>query len=292
MKPLLSAFVVAVAWLAPLLAAQGAERFAIGHDGCVAIEQEPGAGIGDQLIALVAGQPPGLITVDRVQRLTGEPPATRGGRGSECEAMLSEHLFRDGAGTTPAAVARVSGAHASAGAFFAVPSTGLLTLGGVREALPAADRTRLVELVRPSLPYEWPLERLLVRADRYGPHDGHDIVELHVGLPTLNTGGGFPPIARISIRRIFIVDGRPAAAEAYERVSGVEERADTDPPQLTFDNWADSDTEHTAGFISRNNGATWERLTTDEGFEGINWTVQALRDGAPRVFHRYLYTPH
>jgi len=28
------------------------------------------------------------------------------------------------------------------------------------------------------------------------------------------------------------------------------------------------------------------------GWEGIHWTVQALRPGTPVVFHRFLYTHH
>jgi hypothetical protein len=72
----------------------------------------------------------------------------------------------------------------------------------------------------------------------------------------------------------------------------VEERAETTAPDLTYANWSRSQTEHTVAFISRDAGHSWERLSTDVGFEGIHWIVQSLRAGLPEVFHRWLYTPH
>ena len=83
-----------------------------------------------------------------------------------------------------------------------------------------------------SMPQSWRLDRTLVRAYRYRGPD-HEIVELYAGLPTFNARGRVPPIARISIRRHWFVNGQPAGSQAYERVSGVEERAETDPPELT-----------------------------------------------------------
>src|SRR4029079_13597890 len=80
-----------------------------------------------------------------------------------------------------------------------------------------------------------------------------------------------PPIKRISIRRFFLIDGRLAASESYDRESGVEERADTGPPELTPENWSRSETEETVAFVSRDGGHSWERLSTNGGFEGIHW---------------------
>jgi hypothetical protein len=133
---------------------------------------------------------------------------------------------------------------------------------------------------------------MLVRAYRYGPASGHAIDELYVGLPTPNPAGTGPPIRRISIRRFFLIDGRLAASQEYERESGVEERVDTGPPELTYENWSRSTTEETVAFISRDEGRSWERLSTNGGSEGIHWIVQSLRKGLPELFHRWLYTHH
>jgi hypothetical protein len=176
--------------------------------------------------------------------------------------------------------------------FFAVPPSGAIILGGAPTARAAQARRRLVDGIRSSLPRNWRIDRTLVRAYRYGPVSGHVIDELYVGLPTLNPAGTSPPIKRISIRRFFLIDGRLAASETYDRESGVEERVDTEPPQLTYENWSRSETEETVAFVSRDEGHSWERLSTNGGFEGIHWVVQSLREGLPEVFHRWLYTYH
>jgi hypothetical protein len=51
-------------------------------------------------------------------------------------------------------------------------------------------------------------------------------------------------------------------------------------------------TEETVAFISGDGGHSWERLSTNDGFEGIHWIVQSLREGLPELFHRWLYTHH
>ena len=61
---------------------------------------------------------------------------------------------------------------------------------------------------------------------------------------------------------------------------------------MTYENWSRSETEETVAFISRDEGHSWERLSTNGGFEGIHWIVQSLREGLPEVFHRWLYTHH
>jgi hypothetical protein len=149
-----------------------------------------------------------------------------------------------------------------------------------------------VDGIRSSLPRDWRVDRTLVRAYRYGPASGHAIDELYVGLPTLNPAGTSPPIKRISIRRFFLIDGRLTASEEYERESGMEERADTEAPELTYENWSRSETEETVAFASRDEGRSWERLSTNVGFEGIHWIVQSMREGLPELFHRWLYTHH
>ena len=96
----------------------------------------------------------------------------------------------------------------------------------------------------------------------------------------------------MAIRRFFFVDGRVAASEDYERTSGVEERVDIEAPQLTDDNWSVLDTETTLAYVSSDDGVSWERLSTNVGFESIIWFVQELREGLPVTFRRDLYTHH
>lgn len=46
------------------------------------------------------------------------------------------------------------------------------------------------------------------------------------------------------------------------------------------------------GFLSKDGGETWSRLSTNVGFERIWWIAEALRPGTPRTFAQYLYTHH
>lgn len=108
---------------------------------------------------------------------------------------------------------------------------------------------------------------------------------------SVNPRGVTPPIKHVAIRRFFIVDGRVAASEDYERTSGVEERAELEAPQLTDDDWW-LGTETTIAFVSSDAAASWERLSTNVGFESTIWRVQQLREGLPLVFSRDLYTHH
>jgi hypothetical protein len=168
----------------------------------------------------------------------------------------------------------------------------LLVIGGPPSRLSAADTERLVRTVSSSLPPPWRLQGLLAHAYRYRSADGHSAVELYLGRPTLKPTSASPPIEVITIRRHFIVDGRLLASEEYKRESGVEERVDTEAPQLTFENWSASETERTVAFLSSDNGRSWTRLSTNIGFEGLAWIAQALRARLPRTYDRYLYTFH
>ena len=175
---------------------------------------------------------------------------------------------------------------------FGMPSAGMLAVGGRATVLGESESRSLAKTAASWLPAGWESNGALVRGYQYGPADGHTVVELYVGVPTLNVPGTSPPIKAIGITRVFLVDGRPAGFDEYERASGVEERVDTKPPQLTHDNWSRSETESTVAFVSRDRGRSWERLSTNVGFEGIHWSVHALRPGTTKLFDRYLYTPH
>ncbi len=221
-----------------------------------------------------------------------EPSTERRPRGDCTDGYKSNLEDEKSARVKVTQFAHVSGLPDHYEVVFAVPPSGAIILGGAPIALGAQERRRLVNGVRSALPRSWRVDRTLIRAYRYGPASGHAIDELYVGLPTLNPVGTSPPIKRISIRRFFLIDGRLVASEAYERESGVEERVDTGPPELTYENWSRSETEQTVAFISRDEGHAWERLSTNGGFEGIHWVVQSLRERLPELFHRWLYTYH
>jgi hypothetical protein len=268
--------------------------YSVGYHDCVAVEEQHQLRVGSPLVVLAPAQKPLRVTIDAM--VPWKEPSTERRPHGDCAGAYKSNLEdAKGTGATVTKFAHISPLpedHFDYEIFFAVPPSGAIILGGAPTALGAQQRRRLADSVRSSLPRNWRVDRTLVRAYRYGPASGHAIDELYVGLPTLNPGGTSPPIKRISIRRFFLIDGRLAASEKYERESGVEERIDTGAPELTYQNWSRSETEETVAFISRDEGRSWERMSTNGGSEGIHWIVQSLREGLPRLFHRWLYTVH
>ena len=76
------------------------------------------------------------------------------------------------------------------------------------------------------------------------------------------------------ICRFFLDDKRVLKEEKISRRTGVDERVDT-PANLDTDNWADT-TDSAIGFISLDEGKDWDALFVDEGWEGINYSIQRL----------------
>ena len=276
-------------------AADAAAFYLVGYYDCLAVEEQHQLQTGSEHIVLAPAQKPLHVRVGAM--IPWKEPSTEPRPHGDCTGGYKSNL-EDPAKSALAKVtqfAHISGLpddHFDYEVLFAVPPSGAIILGGAPTALGAQERRRLMNGVRSSLPRTWRIDRTLIRAYRYGPTSGHTVDELYVGLPTLNAAGTSPPIKRISIRRFFLIDGRLSAHEDYERESGVEERVDTVPPELTYENWSQSKTDQTVAFISRDGGHSWERLIMDGGFEGIHWIVQSLREGLPELFHRWLYTYH
>lgn len=268
--------------------------YSVGFSDCLAVEEQHQLDVGSPRVVLAPAQKPLRVTVDAMVPWT--EPSTERRRHGDCTGAYHSNLEEaKGARARVTQFAHVSPLpenHFDYEVLFAVPPSGAIIIGGAPRALGAQERRRLVDGIRSSLPRNWRVDRTLVRAYRYGPAGGHTIDELYVGLPRLNHAGTGPPIKSISIRRFFLIEGRLAASEGYERESGVEERVDTGPPELTYENWSRSETEETVAFVSRDEGLSWERLSTNSGFEGIHWIVQSLRQGLPELFHRWLYTHH
>jgi hypothetical protein len=266
--------------------------YSVGYDDCVAVEEQHQVHVGSPRVVLAAAQKPLRVSIDAMIPWRA-PSFERRPQGDCTDAFRKDLEDSEGARAKVTQFAHVSPLPQDQyGLFFVVPPSSAIILGGAPAALGARESRRLVDGIRASLPRNWRVDRTLVRAYRYGPAGGHTIDELYVGLPRLNPAGSDPPIKRISIRRFFLVDGTLAASEKFDRESGVEERAETTAADLTYANWSRSETEHTVAFISRDQGHSWERLSTNGGFEGIHWIVQSLRAGLPEVFHRWLYTPH
>jgi hypothetical protein len=289
-----SALTAAVVSAGAVIDAQDTPRFFIGYDDCLVLEEHQEVTVGTTLMTLADRQALRSVVVASVQAANRSAPRPTRGRNADCDS-----LFRDYSAVEPdkspanvSAFGRVSELPSDFAVYFAFAGSDAIVIGGVPVALGPAARSQLVDIVRPMLPASWLRDRMLVHAYRYARARGHQAVELYVGLPVLNAPGSSPPIARISIQRHFLIDDRPAGFDAYERVSGQEERAETEPPELTYDNWSRSDTERTVAFVSGDNAGSWERLSTNVGFEGVHWIAQALRPGTPVIFHRFLYTTH
>jgi hypothetical protein len=175
---------------------------------------------------------------------------------------------------------------------FAIPQREHLRIvAGPAADVSVADRVRLARVASVSLPAAWRSKDVLVRAHRFGS-GAQSLVELYLGIPQLNPRGALPPVRSVQIRRFFMSGTVVLASDDYERSSSREERADTEPPQLTLDNWSESSTERTVAFLSEDEGRSWTRLSTDVGFEGIWWIAESLQPGLPRTSELFLYTEH
>jgi len=245
--------------------------------GCLAVAENQSLAEGDQLIILAAGTESTEIRVGAVRRPSEVPDCGRTFRADPPSRVASLSL--------PKAL--------EFGEFFAVrPQRDLLILTGASVKLSAEDTQRWAGMVSASLPARWQTGDVLAHAYRYDAANGQAVIEVYLGLPTLNPPGASPPIQAITIQRFFVANGQMLASQQYERVSGREERVDTEPPRLTLDNWSASLIERTVAFLSDDNGRSWKRLSTNVGFEGIHWIVETLRGGLPEERRWSLYTPH
>jgi len=96
-------------------------------------------------------------------------------------------------------------------------------------------------------------------------------------------------VESVEICRFFLDEKRVLKAEKISRRTGVDERVDT-PTDMDTDNWADTTTS-AIGFISLNEGKDWDVLLVDEGWEGINYSIERLNDSVVH-YSRSLYTYH
>jgi len=247
-----------------------------GLDECFALSGSQQLRAGDQLIVLAADREPEDASVDVVRSGTESPDCAR----------RFQHL-------KPERFARVTVSDdLRHEVLFALQDRpGLKVVGGTPAHLSVKETERLARLASGSLPAVWRSKNVLRQALAFGD-EGPRIIELYLGLPEMNRRGASPPIKSIQIRRFFLIGDQVRASEEYERASGREERVDTEAPQLTVDNWWNSETARTVAFISEDQGGLWTRLSTNVGFEGIWWIAESLRPGLPHTSELFLYTSH
>jgi len=192
-------------------------------------------------------------------------------------------------------------AHLSRSGILAIANLGkdVILLGGPNEkpgspipVIPKPEADALVQSQQGSLGTKSCMAiDSLVRAVRYGPSQGHEIIELFVGKPMyLDKPVNGSTMASIEICQAFIVDRRLQRQLEFSRSSSQEERVDTAAPTLNDDSWYDV-ADHTVGYLSLDGGNTWSRAIENDGFEAINFDIESVRDGR-RVLQMYHYTPH
>src|SRR5262249_23576786 len=125
---------------------------------------------------------------------------------------------------------------------------------------------------------------------RYRSGD-REVIDLFLGRATYHGRGLDAPIDSVSICRVFVSRGRVLAQQRISRVTGRMEHVDVEPPDLNQNNWF-AIAEQTLGFVSRDGGTTWDHLSVDVGFEGIQWAIRRLTTGRPARWEFYLYTSH
>jgi hypothetical protein len=267
-------------------AATGPPELFYGIGRCLAVVQGQVLKEGQPLVVVGPGLPPAEVAAGPL-RVPSEVVAP-------LPDVPAVNCWRQYRAEPPAAVSELalSGPLQEEVVFAVRKQRRLLVIAGPPVRLSIADTARWVGRISSSLPSPWRAKGQLAHAYRYRSSSGRSAVELYLGRPALTPAGDSPPIEVITIRRLFIVDGRLLASEEYTRESGVEERVDSEGPQLTFENWSASGTERTVAFLSTDRGRSWTRLSTNVGFEGFVWIAQELRAGLPRTYDRYLYTSH
>ncbi len=129
---------------------------------------------------------------------------------------------------------------------------------------------------------------LLLIGKKYIGNKIHKIVELSVGSPLY---GGKHKIKSIIIKKFIIYKDKILEQFEFSRDRDKQEHVDTAPPELTIKNWWDTSVK-TLGYISVNNGETWDVFCIDFGFEGIGYVVREIGSNKITKFDYYLYTPH
>jgi hypothetical protein len=166
-----------------------------------------------------------------------------------------------------------------------------LAHGGNGRRLGPQELSQLEARCASFLPRGFSNSTLLLAGRCFESVPGHKLVELLLGRPFGGAGDPGAVIDSVQIVRFFLDNGTVLCSAQFSRVSGQEERVDTEAPQLTSTNWYEN-WDDTLGFLSFDRGATWSRLSVSVGFEGFAWAISELAPGMPELWSFYLYTSH
>ena len=169
--------------------------------------------------------------------------------------------------------------------------TSAIAMGGAATELTDPEVAEYLRLLPTLVRAECAAEQPLYVGKRYGPVRGHEFVEFFVGAPHYADSDEGSVIDSIRICKFFLHNRRPVEQQEIFRSRYVLEHVDTAAPELTVSNWTETP-ERTLGFVSRDGGESWQRLTVDPGFEGILYAVRTLGSELPPEYERYHYTPH
>jgi hypothetical protein len=160
-------------------------------------------------------------------------------------------------------------------------------IGGDFKRLDEQTLHRILRGIEQSIPTGFRGTNVLRAGRRFrsGPRD--EIVEILLGKPF----GASEPFDSVQICAVTTLNGRVVDTGYQSRVTGVEERVDTEAPTLDRNSWFEIQ-EESIGFFSTDSGASWNRIVVNVGFEGIAWTIHRLSKGSPLLWDHYLYIPH
>ena len=169
--------------------------------------------------------------------------------------------------------------------------TSAIVLGGAATALTDPEVAEYLRPLQTLATAECAAEQTLYVGKRYGPVQGHQIVEFFVGAPQYADPDERSVIHSIQICKFFFHNRRPVERQEFSRSRDVQEHVDMEAPGLTVSNWTETP-KQTLGFVSRDGGESWQLLTVDVGFEGIVSAIRTLGSGLPPEYEVYHYTPH
>jgi hypothetical protein len=268
-----------------------------GMEGCLAVRAGQRLKVGDQVLLFASGKPrmagiSALHPADSLRRVF----ETKGFQGVYADRKLWPEIgcyWALGMRGMPAPLAMakcdtsVSLEDELPLAFQALPAAAVV-LGGAGDTLSKSELDSLAARVSDSVPPAFAREPALRFGRRY--RSGvHEVTEMFIGRASYRRGSA--SIDSMDICRLFLTQGRVLALQRISRATGRMEHVDVEAPDLDESNWF-AISEQTLGFLSLDGGTTWDHLSVDVGFEGIQWTIRRLAEGTPTRWEFYLYTSH
>jgi hypothetical protein len=258
--------------------------------GCLPLTGTEDIHVGDKLLAFSLTTPPTELHVSSISESGNMEETYRKMR--QATTVEQSQRFHEEIGCY-AELHSVHGikriAHLSSLGSIAVRNlpSGYIAIGGDRHKMDAKQEKNYLTSAIP--PKAQAKKDSLIKSFYYAPVQHHQIVEIFIGIPTYlkETSPEGATIDSIHISKYTFDNMRLIATEEFDRASDVEEHVDLPPDALDKETWWDTDDEP-IGFLSLDAGKTWQRLTINEGFEGMKYLIQTLGLKNPE-FEGYLY---